>query len=107
MVTHPSTNQARHRVTLLIETNALPVSQFAFGALTVGRQEGHPACKKMGDGGGGQWLDRMEWRPAGWSVYLPLLIFPRTIKSRRSLLAPTHPGGPGKRAVKWLWWWYQ
>jgi len=20
-----------------------------------------------------------------------------------SLLAPAHPGGPGKRAVKWLW----
>jgi len=34
----------------------------------VGQQEGHPACKKMGDGGGGHWLVRMEWRPAGWSV---------------------------------------
>ena len=30
---------------------------------------------------------------------LPLLIFPCTIKSRSSLLAPAHPGGPGKRAV--------
>ena len=27
------------------------------------------------------------------------------MKSRSSLLAPSHPGGPGKRAVKWLWWW--
>jgi len=49
-----------------------------FSALTllVGRQEGHPACKKMGDGWGGHWLVRMEWRPAGWlvsaSVNLPL-----------------------------------
>ena len=33
---------------------------------------------------------------------LPLLVFPCTIKSRSSLLAPAHPGGPGKRAVKWL-----
>jgi len=41
--------------------------------------------------------------PAGWSVCLPLLISPCTIKSRSSLLAPAHPGGPGKRAVKWLW----
>ena len=57
----------------------------------------------MGDGGGGHWLVRMEWRPAGWSVCLPLLIFPCTIKSRSSLLAPAHPGGPGKRAVKRLW----
>jgi len=24
-------------------------------------------------------------------------------KSRSSRLAPAHPGGPGKRAVKWLW----
>jgi len=56
----------------------------------------------MGDGGGGHWLVRIEWRPAGWSVCLPLLIFPCTIKSRSSILAPAHPGGPGKRAVKWL-----
>jgi len=48
-------------------------------------------------------LVRMEWRPAGWSVCLPLLIFLCTIKSRCSVLAPAHPGGPGKRAVKRLW----
>jgi len=30
-------------------------------------------------------------------------LFPCTIKSRSSLLAPAHPGGPGKRAVKRLW----
>ena len=41
-----------------------------FSALTllVGQQEGHPACKKLEDGGGGHWLVRMEWHPAGWSV---------------------------------------
>jgi len=62
----------------------------------------HLACKKMGGGGGGHWLVRMEWRPAGWLVCLHLLIFPCTIKFRCSLLAPAHPGGPGKRAVKRL-----
>jgi len=36
---------------------------------------------------------------------LPLLLFPCTIKSRSSLLAPAHPGGPGKKAVKRMWWW--
>jgi len=38
------------------------VSFFAFCALTllVGRQEGHPAFKKLGDGGGGHWLVWME-----------------------------------------------
>jgi len=28
---------------------------------------------------------------------------PCAIKSRSSLVAPAHTGGPGKRAVKWLW----
>jgi len=71
--------------------------------LSVGWQEGHPVCKKIsGDGGGEHWLVGMEWRPAGWSVCLPPFIFACTIKSRSSLLAPAHPGGPGKRAVKWL-----
>ena len=51
---------------------------------------------------GTNWLVRLEWRPAGWSVFLSLLIFRCTIKSRSSLLAPAHPGGPGKRAVKRL-----
>jgi len=55
---------------------------------------------KMGDGGGGHWLVRMEWRPARWSVCLPLLIFLCTIKSRSYLLAPAHQGGPGKKGRK-------
>jgi len=81
------------------------VALVAFSALTVlvERQEGHPACKKWGNGGGGQWFVRMQWRPAGLSVSMPLLIFPDIIKSRSSLLAPAHPDGPGKRAVKRLW----
>ena len=55
---------------LLSNPNAL----VAFSALIllVGRQEGHPACRKNGDGGCGHCLVRMEWRPAGWSVCLPL-----------------------------------
>jgi len=57
----------------------------------------------MGDGEGRHWLVRMEWRPARWTVCLPLLILPCTTKSRSSLLAPAHPGGSGKRAVKRLW----
>jgi len=70
-----------------------------------GRKGIRPVKKNGEDAGGGHWLVRMEWRPAGWSVCLPLLIFPCTIKYRSSLLAPAHPGGPGKRAVKRLWWW--
>ena len=72
---------------------------YAFSALTllIGWQEGHPACKKWRDCGGGYRLVRMEWRPVGWSVSQPLLIFPCTIKSRSSLLVPAHP------VVKRLW----
>ena len=58
---------------------------------------------KMGDSGGRHWLVRMEWHPARWSVCLSLLIFPCTVKSRSSLLAPAQPDGPRKRAVKRLW----
>jgi len=78
---------------------------YAFSALTllVGRQDLGTRPVKMADGGGGHWLVRMEWRPAGWLVCLTLFIFPCTIKSRSSLLAPAHPGGPGIRAVKRLW----
>ena len=43
---------------------------------------------------------RMEWHPARWSVCLPLLIFSCIVKSRSSLLAPAHPGGPGKKDRK-------
>ena len=63
---------------------------------------------EMGDGGGGHWLVRMEWRPSGLSVCLLLLIFPCTINFRSSLLALAHPGGPGKRAINGcgggVWW---
>ena len=52
---------------------------------------------KMGDVEGGHWLARMEWRPAGQSMRLPLLISPCSIKSRSSLLALAHPGVPRKR----------
>jgi len=46
----------------------------------------------------------MEWCPPGLLICLPLVILPSTTKSRRSfLLAPAHPGGARKRAVKWLW----
>jgi len=44
----------------------------------------------------------MEWHPDGWSVCLPLLIFPCTIKSRSSFLAPAHLSGPGCGVRVWL-----
>jgi len=77
--------------------------RWSFSALTllVGRQEGHPACKK-------QWgMVEVSTGWSGWSGAqpdgrcLPLLVFPCSRKSRGFLLAPAHPGGPGKRAINW------
>ena len=80
---------------------------FAFSALTllVGRQEGHPACKKT------------EWWGAGVAICLErsadlhtaqLMPLPLTVSCFSEIqigftfLVPAHPGSPGKRAIKWV-----
>ena len=77
----------------------------AFSALTlsVGRQEGHPACKKS------------EWWAAGVVICLErgadlhmaqLMPLPLTVScfSKTQIgftfVVPAHPGSPGQRAVK-------
>jgi len=80
----------------------------AFRALTLllGRQEGHPVCKNMGG-----W-----WR---WALVNPDGVAPTRMvsvsasvnlplhhKVQKFSSGPAHPGGPGKRAVKRLWWWW-
>jgi len=79
----------------------------AFSALRllVGWQEGHLACKKMGDGGGGHCLVQMEWCPAGWSVCLPLLIFPCTINIPKFSSSTGSPGWSQKKGHKMVVWW--
>jgi len=84
---------------------AIAVALFTFGALTllVGRQEGHPACKKT------------EWWGAGMVICLErdaelhmaqLMPLPLTVSCFSKVLigftflVPAHPGSPGKRAVK-------
>jgi len=59
-----------HNKALYKSTFTLTLWLTAFSDLTllVGRQEWHPACKNWGEGGGGHWLVRMEWRPSVWSV---------------------------------------
>ena len=77
--------------------------------LLVGRQEGHPACKKT------------EWWGAGMVICLergadlhmaaimaqlmPLLLTvscSSKIQVGSTYLVPAYPGCPGKEAVKWL-----
>ena len=78
---------------------------YPFSALTllVGRQEGHPACKKL------------EWWGAGVVICLErgvdlhmaqLMPLPLTVSCFSKIqigftfLVPAHPGSPGQRAVK-------
>jgi len=79
----------------------------AFSALTllVGRQEGHPACKKT------------EWWGAGMVICLErganlhtaqLMPLPLTVSCFSKVqigftfLVPAHPSSPAKRTVKWV-----
>ena len=87
-------------------------SELAFSALTllVGRQEGHPACKKL-SGGLLAWLS--VWSDVqtciwpSWCHCHSLSL--ASVKSRLVLpfwyrltwIVPAHLGSPGQRAVKW------
>ena len=80
----------------------------AFSALTllVGRQEGHPACKKTEQWGAGVviclvWGVHNCIRPS-WCHCHSLSL--ASVKSRLvfTFLVPAHPGSPGQRAVKWV-----
>ena len=80
---------------------------FAFSALTllVGRQEGHPACKKTEQWGAGMviWLERDADLHMAQLMPLPLTVscFSK-IQIDFTFLVPAHLGSPGKRAVKWV-----
>ena len=78
---------------------------YAFSALTllVGRQEGHPACKKL-SGEVLAWLFCLE---RGADLHIAQLMPPpltvscfSKIQIGFTFLVPAHPGSPGKRAVK-------
>ena len=78
----------------------------AFSALTllVGRQEGHPACKKL-SGGVLAWLS--VWSQPGANLHMAQLMpLPLTVscfsKSQIgfTFLVSAHPGSPGQRPVK-------
>jgi len=78
----------------------------AFSALTllVGRQEGHPACKKQ-SGVVLAWLSVWsEVQTCIWQLMpLPLTVSCSSkIQIGFTFLIPAYPGCPGKEAVKWL-----
>ena len=78
---------------------------YAFSALTllVGRQEGHPACKKTEWWGVGMVIS-LEW---GADLHIAQLMpLPLTVSCFSKIqigvafLVPAHPGSPGQRAIK-------
>ena len=87
------------RFFLLIEINS------AFSALTllVGRQEGHPACKKLEWWGTGMVICMERDADLHMAQLIPLpLTFScfSKIQIGFTFLVPADPGSPGKRAVK-------
>jgi len=86
--------QGRSPLTSVLDAISHTVVPSVLWHCRLGGRKGIWPVKKWGDGGGGHWIVRMEWCPAGWSMCLPLLIFLCTIKSRSSLLALSHQGGP-------------
>jgi len=73
--------------------------------LLVGRQEGHPACKKLSGGGAGVviCLERGADLHMTQLMPLPLTVscFSK-IQTGFTFQVPAHPGTPGQRAVKWV-----
>ena len=76
---------------------------FAFSALTllVGRQEGHPACKKTEHWDAGVVICLERGADLHMAQLMPLTVscFSK-IQIGFTFLVPAHPGSRGKRAVK-------
>ena len=70
--------------------------------LLVGRQEGHPACKKL-SGGVLVWLSLERGADLHTAQLMPLPLIVSCfseIKIGFTFLVPARPGSPGQRAVK-------
>jgi len=80
---------------------------FTFSALTllVGRQEGHPACKKTERWGAGMVICLERGADLHMAQLMPL---PLTVSCSSKIeigftfVVPAHVGSPGQRAVKWV-----
>jgi len=74
----------------------------AFSALTllVGRQEGHPECKKISGGVLFGARCRLAYGPDD-DMPLTVSCFSK-IQIGFTFLLPAHPGSPGQTVVKWM-----
>jgi len=72
--------------------------------LLVGRQEGHPACKKLEWWGTGMVICLEQGADLHKAQLMPLPLtvsWFSKIQIGFTFLVPAHPGSPGKRAIKW------
>jgi len=72
--------------------------------LLVGRQEGHPACKKSERWGVGVVICLERGADLHMAQLMPLALTVSCFSKIQigfTFLVPAHPGSPGKRAVKW------
>ena len=77
----------------------------AFSAFTllVGRQEGHPACKKTEWWGAGMVICLERDADLHMAQLMPLLLTVSCFSKMQigfTFLVPAHPGSPGHRAIK-------
>jgi len=81
----------------------LPLCAFSALMLLVGRQEGHPACKKTDWWGAGVVICLERVADLHMAQLMPLLLtvscFSK-IQIGSTFLVPAHLGSPGQRAVK-------
>jgi len=79
------------------------VSAFSALTLLVGRQEGHPACKKLDWWGTGMVICLERDADLHMAQLMPLLFTVSCFSKIQigfTFLVQAHPGSPGKRAVK-------
>jgi len=76
---------------------------FTAWTLLVGRQEGHPACRKLSVWGAGMVICLEQDADLHLTQLLPLTVscFSK-IQIGSTFLVLAHLGSPGKRAVKWV-----
>jgi len=73
--------------------------------LLVGRQEGHPACKKLERWGTGMVICLERDADMHMAQLMPLLLTVSCFSKIQigfTFLVPAHLGSPGERAVKWV-----
>jgi len=71
--------------------------------LLVGRQEGHPACKKQSGGGAGVVICLERGADLHKAQLMPLPLTASCFRKMQigfTFLVPAHPGSPGQRAFK-------